>query len=223
MWITLCKRLLQKLLCKLSGRAGNRWQIPKSKKARDVLTKKGRKILCIFSLTWLMGFVYRRKTAEYKMEEWRKTCNNTKRNMQATAAWTPRVLWKHRKIKISATTVTEIWSWWPDSNRRPTDYESVALPAELHQHMKFCCLDDGVDRLSYRLNNPPIDLKPGLKDWAGNMIAHFSFSVNMNSHGISFEEQVKYFWQHVVHTSELDLEQARAYEAIPGECRQWPA
>lgn len=52
------------------------------------------------------------------------------------------------------------------------------------------------------------------------MIAHFSFSVNMNSYGISFEEQVKYFWQHVVHTSEMDLEQARAYEAIPGECRQ---
>src|SRR5262245_51390763 len=23
--------------------------------------------------------------------------------------------------------------WWPDSNGRPTDYESVALPAELHQ------------------------------------------------------------------------------------------
>src|SRR2546423_4752590 len=25
------------------------------------------------------------------------------------------------------------WCWWPDSNGRPTDYESVALPAELHQ------------------------------------------------------------------------------------------
>src|SRR5688572_14638471 len=23
--------------------------------------------------------------------------------------------------------------WWPDSNGRPTDYESVALPTELHQ------------------------------------------------------------------------------------------
>ena len=26
-----------------------------------------------------------------------------------------------------------VWSWWPDSNRRPADYESAALPAELHQ------------------------------------------------------------------------------------------
>ena len=25
------------------------------------------------------------------------------------------------------------WSRWADSNRRPTDYESVALPAELHR------------------------------------------------------------------------------------------
>ena len=175
MWITLCKRILQKLLCKLSGRAGNRWQIPKSKKARDVLTKKGRKILRIFSLTWLMGFVYRRKTAEYKMEEWRKTCNNTKRNIQATAAWTPRVLWKHRKIKISATTVTEIWSWWPDSNRRPTDYESVALPAELHQHMKFCCLDDGVDWLPYRRDESSCQLKTRTQRLSKTYNSTFSF------------------------------------------------
>ena len=24
-----------------------------------------------------------------------------------------------------------VWSYWGDSNSRPTDYESVALPAEL--------------------------------------------------------------------------------------------
>src|SRR5882762_1129222 len=27
----------------------------------------------------------------------------------------------------------QYWCWWPDSNGRPTDYESVALPTELHQ------------------------------------------------------------------------------------------
>ena len=27
----------------------------------------------------------------------------------------------------------EIWSWWTDSNPRPADYKSAALPAELHQ------------------------------------------------------------------------------------------
>ncbi len=26
------------------------------------------------------------------------------------------------------------WSWKPDSNRRPTHYECVALPTELYQH-----------------------------------------------------------------------------------------
>ena len=26
------------------------------------------------------------------------------------------------------------WSWWTDSNPRPADYKSAALPAELHQH-----------------------------------------------------------------------------------------
>ena len=26
------------------------------------------------------------------------------------------------------------WSWWTDSNPRPADYKSAALPTELHQH-----------------------------------------------------------------------------------------
>ncbi len=26
------------------------------------------------------------------------------------------------------------WSRWPDLNRRPIDYESIALPTELHRH-----------------------------------------------------------------------------------------
>ena len=29
----------------------------------------------------------------------------------------------------------ELWSWWTDSNPRPADYKSAALPAELHQRM----------------------------------------------------------------------------------------
>ncbi len=31
----------------------------------------------------------------------------------------------------------EGWSWWTDSNPRPADYKSAALPAELHQHRSF--------------------------------------------------------------------------------------
>ena len=30
----------------------------------------------------------------------------------------------------------ELWSWWTDSNPRPADYKSAALPAELHQRIK---------------------------------------------------------------------------------------
>ena len=37
------------------------------------------------------------------------------------------------------------WSWWTDSNPRPADYKSAALPTELHQH-RF-----SVHRLSWRL------------------------------------------------------------------------
>ena len=29
----------------------------------------------------------------------------------------------------------ELWSWWTDSNPRPADYKSAALPAELHQQV----------------------------------------------------------------------------------------
>ena len=29
------------------------------------------------------------------------------------------------------------WSWWPDLNRRPADYESAALPTEPHQQVEW--------------------------------------------------------------------------------------
>ncbi len=31
------------------------------------------------------------------------------------------------------------WSWWTDSNPRPADYKSAALPAELHQRFASVC------------------------------------------------------------------------------------
>ena len=30
------------------------------------------------------------------------------------------------------------WSWWTDSNPRPADYKSAALPTELHQRVGTC-------------------------------------------------------------------------------------
>ena len=35
-----------------------------------------------------------------------------------------------RDVQLASTK----WSWWTDSNPRPADYKSAALPAELHQH-----------------------------------------------------------------------------------------
>ena len=29
------------------------------------------------------------------------------------------------------------WSWWTDSNPRPADYKSAALPTELHQRKRY--------------------------------------------------------------------------------------
>ena len=37
--------------------------------------------------------------------------------------------------KRSAARFVCRWSWWTDSNPRPADYKSAALPAELHQHL----------------------------------------------------------------------------------------
>ena len=33
-----------------------------------------------------------------------------------------------------------IKSWWTDSNPRPADYKSAALPTELHQHVCQTCM-----------------------------------------------------------------------------------
>jgi hypothetical protein len=33
--------------------------------------------------------------------------------------------------------VSRVQSRWTDSNRRPADYKSAALPAELHRHYCF--------------------------------------------------------------------------------------
>lgn len=41
--------------------------------------------------------------------------------------------WKNQRFTIVKPR-NHLWSWWTDSNPRPTDYKSVALPTELHQH-----------------------------------------------------------------------------------------
>ena len=41
-----------------------------------------------------------------------------------------------------------VWSWWTDSNPRPADYKSAALPTELHQHLT------GIARVSVKHPDP---------------------------------------------------------------------
>ena len=50
---------------------------------------------------------------------------------QATLAKPIQTRGKKQKTKIPiAYAIGIFWSYWPDSNRRPADYESAALPTE---------------------------------------------------------------------------------------------
>ena len=44
-------------------------------------------------------------------------------------------LWPLGNSPIFTSLSTCAWSWWTDSNPRPADYKSAALPAELHQQL----------------------------------------------------------------------------------------
>ena len=45
---------------------------------------------------------------------------------------------------LGKSPIYEVWSWWTDSNPRPADYKSAALPAELHQRLTS---EDHITRL----------------------------------------------------------------------------
>ena len=57
--------------------------------------------------------------------EWIRTTEST------ANGFTVRPLWPTRELLH----IKFYWSWWEDLNPQPTDYKSVALPIELHQHM----------------------------------------------------------------------------------------
>ena len=50
---------------------------------------------------------------------------------------------------IKNTAVKNGWSWWTDSNPRPADYKSAALPTELHQRISLCVMRDNADDYTY--------------------------------------------------------------------------
>ncbi len=44
-------------------------------------------------------------------------------------------LWPLGNTPTYTYLIVKKWSWWTDSNPRPADYKSAALPTELHQHL----------------------------------------------------------------------------------------
>ena len=60
---------------------------------------------------------------------WRRVDSNHRRRSQQIYSLSPLATWVLLRIQF-----WKGWSWWTDSNPRPADYKSAALPAELHQH-----------------------------------------------------------------------------------------
>ncbi len=67
---------------------------------------------------------------------WRRVDSNHRSETQQIYSLPPLAT---RELLQICTFMKEVWSWWTDSNPRPADYKSAALPAELHQRFKGAC------------------------------------------------------------------------------------
>ncbi len=68
--------------------------------------------------------------ADFAPTWWRRMDSNHRRQSQQIYSLSPLATWVLLHIQLGGRR----WSWWTDSNPRPADYKSAALPAELHQH-----------------------------------------------------------------------------------------
>ena len=59
-------------------------------------------------------------------------------NLVEVTGFEPATFWSRTK-RATKLRYTSTWSQWGDSNPRPTVYETVALPAELHWHGTILC------------------------------------------------------------------------------------
>ena len=62
---------------------------------------------------------------------WEMVDSNHRRRSQQIYSLSPLATREISHIKFYTK---NSWSWWTDSNPRPADYKSAALPTELHQH-----------------------------------------------------------------------------------------
>ena len=68
---------------------------------------------------------------------WGKMDSNHRRHCQQIYSLSPLATreFPHMNLRLRKQGVLR-WSWWTDSNPRPADYKSAALPAELHQRFR---------------------------------------------------------------------------------------
>ena len=66
----------------------------------------------------------------YKDFWWERVDSNHRSEAQQIYSLPPLATRELSHIKLKSVK----WSWWTDSNPRPADYKSAALPTELHQH-----------------------------------------------------------------------------------------
>ena len=64
---------------------------------------------------------------------WERVDSNHRRRCQQIYSLPPLATREHSHVHYSKK-----WSWWTDSNPRPADYKSAALPTELHQQIFQC-------------------------------------------------------------------------------------
>ena len=64
-----------------------------------------------------------------------------------------------------------LWSWWTDSNPRPADYKSAALPTELHQRI----------------------YEPYRPDFCPSLSAHIKYHRNREMSSLFFKFRKKFF------------------------------
>ena len=104
--------------------------------------------MCYFISANKILVVFASVSQEYAVGEQshaRKQKNQSKRTALALTWW-GKVDSNHRSRRqqiysLPHLTALEfphmkLWSWWTDSNPRPADYKSAALPAELHQQFQ---------------------------------------------------------------------------------------
>ncbi len=87
-----------------------------------------------------------------------RPCPSTKsKPSEAGSIWRGRRrlrMWSfRRKAETERSRLLLTWSWWTDSNPRPADYKSAALPTELHQRASSSTAEVILTR-SPRLVNP---------------------------------------------------------------------